>query len=205
MSDIDEVDFTESPQQDSSSFQFSTELPGTPPSIHKPFNSRPIQDNVERKHRRSVSEQIFTVPNLHSLSTKSYSRSRHRWRNLLDRNGEAEDDKEMDLASLRERYGGGSLCGHNSGWGFGNRSGTVAYYSDFSPFERSGETSNQPQSSAGYSYSGGHFKQALKRTVKKALNSPRMVRQLMTFIYVHEIQVSSEKCLIRLCVFYFPN
>ncbi|VDK36784.1 unnamed protein product [Taenia asiatica] len=173
MSDIDESDFTGSQQHGSDSFRYSTEPPGTPPSIPKSSNINPSQDNLERKHRRSVSEQIFSVPNFHTMATKGHIRGRHHKRNTLDRNGEGDGDRDTDMGSLDERYGEGSLRGYNTGWDYGNRSVSGAYTSDFSPFERNCENSNNQPSSTGRAHSGTHLKKVLKRTVKRALNSSR--------------------------------
>ncbi|CDS42317.1 multiple C2 and transmembrane domain containing protein [Echinococcus multilocularis] len=173
MSDVDEMDFTESQQQDSNSFRYSTEPLGTPPSVPKSPTIPPPQENLERKHRRSVSEQLFTVPSLHNITARGYIRGRHRKRNTADRNGDEDGERDTDVGSLGVRYGGGSLIGYNTGWDYGDRSVPGAYLSDFSPFERSGENSNHHHLSTGRSLGGTHFKQALKRTVKKALNSPR--------------------------------
>lgn len=175
MSDIDESDFTGSQQHGSDSFRYSTEPPGTPPSIPKSSNINPSQDNLERKHRRSVSEQIFSVPNFHTMATKGHIRGRHHKRNTLDRNGEGDGDRDTDMGSLDERYGEGSLRGYNTGWDYGNRSVSGAYTSDFSPFERNCENSNNQPSSTGRAHSGTHLKKVLKRTVKRALNSSRTV------------------------------
>ncbi|KAL5110718.1 Multiple C2 and transmembrane domain-containing protein 1 [Taenia crassiceps] len=173
MSDIDEPDFTESPQQDSGSFRYSTEPPGTPPSIPKSANIHLSHDNPDRRHRRSVSEQLFSVPNFPTIAAKGHILSRHRKRNTIDKNGDGEGDRDTDLGSFGERYGGGSLSGYNKGWDYGNYSMPGAYMSDFSPFERGCENSNNQPSSTGRSYSGTHFKQALKRTVMRALNTSR--------------------------------
>lgn len=175
MSDIDEPDFTESQKQDSGSFRYSTEPLGTPPSVPKSSTINHAQDNLERKHRRSVSEQIFSVPNFHAIAAKGHIRGRHRKRNTLDKNGDGNGDRDTDMGSLGERYSGGSLGGYNTGWDYGNHSVAGAYMSDFSPFERNYENSNNQPSSSGRSCGGTHFKQALKRTVKRALNSSRTV------------------------------
>ncbi|VDM26245.1 unnamed protein product [Hydatigera taeniaeformis] len=171
MSDIDELDYTESQQQDSSSLQYSVEPPGTPPSLPNSPDIHPTQDNLERKHRRSVSEQLFSVPNFHAIASKGNILGHHRKRNTFDKNG----DGDTDMGSLGERYGGGSPSGYNTGWDYGNHSVPGAYLSDFSPFERSCETSTNHHSSAGRPYGGTHLKQALKRKVKRALNSSRTV------------------------------
>lgn len=162
MSDIDDLDFS-STQHESNSFQYTRELPGTPPlSPLKSPAIRTMQDRMDRKHRRSVSEQIFNIrEKLHKRST-------------LEKNTDFEMEPEGDLGSLRERYSmvGGSL----GGWDYMNRSGTSTFFNDFSPFERGEDASTQPQSNSG---KGSHLRQAIKRTVKKALNSSRTVSFLL--------------------------
>lgn len=160
MSDIDDLDY--STQLDSNSYQYSHEPPGTPStSPLKSPTTRTLQDRMDRKHRRSVSEQIFNI------------RERLHKRNTVGSNADYEVEQETESGSLKEVYSmtGGSL----GGWDYINRSGNSVFFNNFSPFERAEDNSTQPQSPLG-KY-GGHFKQALKRTVKKALNSSRTVSQ----------------------------
>ncbi|KAM7537163.1 hypothetical protein Aperf_G00000071504 [Anoplocephala perfoliata] len=174
MSDIDDVDFTESTQNDSGSYQYPTEPPGTPPS---PFKSPTIvssPDRTDRKHHRSVSEQVFSKAGLHGNGSKGYIRARLLKRNAFEKSPDFNVEQEMDIDSANEKYSGRSgMGGYGTGWEFGNRPGPSALYSDFSPFERTEGTSAQTRSTSGRPFSGEHFKQALKKTVKKALNSSR--------------------------------
>ncbi|VDO01464.1 unnamed protein product [Rodentolepis nana] len=157
MSDIDDFDY--STQNNSNSYQYSNEPPGTPtPSPKAPTTHNP-QDRMERKHRRSVSEQIFNI------------RDRFLKRNPTEKNTDYGMQQEMESSSVKETY---SMIGGNSGgWDYINQTGNSLYFNDFSPFERLEDNSTQPYSTIGKS--GGHFKQALKRTVKKALTSSRTV------------------------------
>ncbi|VUZ56269.1 unnamed protein product [Hymenolepis diminuta] len=156
MSDIDDLDY--STQLDSNSYQYSYEPPGTPStSLLKSPTTRTLPDRMDRKHRRSVSEQIFNI------------RERLHKRGTVEKNADCEVEHETESGSLKEVYSmtGGSL----GGWDYINRSGNSVFFNDFSPFERAEDNSMQPQSPLG-KY-GGHFKHALKRTVRKALNSSR--------------------------------
>ncbi|VDD80430.1 unnamed protein product [Mesocestoides corti] len=164
MSDIDEIEYSGSSKQESGSYHFSTEPPGTPPTI--------TNDAAERRHRRSVSEQLFSVPTFSNFSSRAFHRGRHRKRTAVGKS-EEEGDREEDVASFGEGTGGGSLGGFQTGWEYGGRSGLATYYSDFSPFDRNLDATNQQQSSAGRQGGGAHFKQALKRTVKKALTTSK--------------------------------
>ncbi len=179
MSDIDELEDEFSDERRASEVYEYVKEPGTPPPLPPPKppasttgSAAPIRSQISpsavRRHRRSVSEQLFSVPNFHALS----SRTNQQIRGWAGKRRTLPTEETVDETGS---IGGGSLSNYTTGWdGSTVQPGVSAYHSDFSPFERevSSETiSNQQQQTPGSRQSGpGHFKQAFKRTVKKALN-----------------------------------
>lgn len=172
MSDIDELDFLDdSVAGGSTAFLYPSEPPGTPPPIGKSGSAEFTSTRKERRHRRSLSEQIFSKASLQNSISRSYLRG------LLNRRNKSDDVRLFYREKLREKRAGSEGGGESRSDLFDlewERQNRAALHADFSPFERPQESSIKG-STSGRSNSATYLKNALKRTVKKALSSARPV------------------------------
>ncbi|KAM7537213.1 hypothetical protein Aperf_G00000071524 [Anoplocephala perfoliata] len=164
MSDIDDINIMESSQCDQSTYVYPSETPLSP-------TMRSTKPNQKRKHKRSVSEQIF--------SKAGYIRERlHRHNNSSDEvrmcnRGRNKKESSGGGGSVGGgSVGGGSLFDFETGWKYEDSVDQSTYCGDFSPFQSSQDSAINP-SPSGRCHSGKHLRRALKRSVKKALSSSR--------------------------------
>lgn len=169
MSDVDDIDFMKG-RCNSSTFLYPMESLGPPPSPIQSPTLRSTKHSVKRKHRRSVSEQIFTKAGLHGNGPKSYFRERCRRRN------KSEEMRMSNIGSWKESYGGGggSLCSFETGRNYDVPIQHSAYCSNFPTFHDP-QDATMKLSISERSHGGTHFKQTLRRTENKAFSSSRAV------------------------------
>ncbi|VDN97735.1 unnamed protein product [Rodentolepis nana] len=174
MLDTDEIDFLDSRfGSDSTAFLNSSEPPGTPPSTPKLPSAGIENGKRERKHRRSLSEQVFSKAALHNIRSRSFLRDRF---NKLNKSDEI---RLLHMGGLKVKRSG-SVGGGESLSDFldgeserRNRFGRAATYEDFSPFGKY-QNVNLKHSTSGSTHNATYLKNALKRTVKKVLTSSRL-------------------------------
>nr|CUU98683.1 hypothetical transcript [Hymenolepis microstoma] len=154
MLDTDEVDLLYSRcGSDSTAFLNSSEPPGTPPSTPILPCAGTKNQQRERRHRRSLSEQIFSRAILHSSRSRSCHRE-EREKGGSEGGGESLSDFPGDESKYK------------------NRIGRAALYYDFSPFEKY-QNGTLKRSTSGSTHNTIYLKNVLKRTVKKVLISSR--------------------------------